>query len=93
MVKPLTFPPHRFPVTFSSLEQTERAHYVSLSEGERILDRAIHVTLGRQMNDSIHMLLLHQLEYSVKITDIHFDKSIIRLILNILKVIKIARVC
>ena len=64
-----------------------------LSEGERILDTSIYVALGSEMDDAIHLVVLHLLQYLVKITDIALNESIVRLVLNVLEVSQVACVC
>ena len=80
------------PVLLCCLEQAQSAHYVGMGKSEGILDAAVHMALCSQMDDTIHLLILHQLEHALKITDIHLDKPIVRLVLNILEVIQITRI-
>ena len=64
-----------------------------LSEGERILDTSIYVVLGSEMDDAIHLVVLHQFQHQVKITDITLNESIVRLVLDVLEVSQVACVC
>ena len=64
-----------------------------LSEGERILDTSIYVALGSKMDDAIHLVVLHLLQYLVEIADIALNESIVRLVLNVLEVSQVACVC
>ena len=64
-----------------------------LSEGERILDTSIYVALGSEMDDAIHLVVLHLLQYLVEIADIALNESIVRLVLNVLEVSQVACVC
>ena len=64
-----------------------------LSEGERILDTSIYMALGSEMNDAIHLVVLHQLQHQVEITDIALNESIVRLVLNVLEVSQVACIC
>ena len=45
-----------------------------------------------QVDDAIHVFALHQLVDALKIADVHLDKLVIRLVLNILQIGKIASV-
>ena len=77
------------PVNLCSLKQRQGTHHVGLSEGERILDTSIYMALGSEMNDAIHLVVLHQLQHQVEIADITLNESIVRLILNVLEVSQI----
>lgn len=46
--------------------------------------------LGSQMDDTIHMLFLHELQHPLEVTDIHADKAIIRPVLDIPQIRQIA---
>ena len=74
------------PIDLGSLEQGQGSHHVGLGEGERILDTSIYVTFGSEMDDAIHLVVLHQFQHQVEIADIAFYESIVRLVLNILEV-------
>ena len=63
-----------------------------LSESEWILDTSIYVALGSEMDDAIHLVVLHQLQHQVEITDITLYESIVRLVLDVLEVSQIASV-
>ena len=86
----LIFLRQRLPVELSGLEQRERTHHVGLSEGERVFDRAVHMTLGGEVYDTIHLLLLHQFVECVEVADVHLHKLIVRLVLDVLEVGEVA---
>ena len=46
-----------------------------------------------KMDDSIDLFILHQLIESLKITDIHLYKLVVRLILNIFEISQITCIC
>ena len=48
------------------------------------------MTLGSEMYDTVNLLVLHQLIESVEVADVHLDKLIIWLVLDVLEVGKIA---
>ena len=64
-----------------------------LSESEWILDTSIYVALGSEMDDAIHLVVLHLLQYLVEIADIALNESIVRLVLNVLEVSQVACIC
>ena len=72
------------------LEQRQGTQHVGLGESEWILDTSIYVALGSEMDDAIHLVVLHQLQHQVEITDITLYESIVRLILNVLEVSQVA---
>ena len=78
------------PVNLCSLEQRQSTHHVGLSESEWILDTSIYMTLGSEMDDAIHLVVLHQLQHQVEITDIPLNESIVRLVLDVLEVSQVA---
>ena len=81
------------PVNLCRLEQRQGSHHIGLSEGERILDASIYVALGSEMDDAIHLVVLHQLQHQVEITDIALNESIVRLVLDVLEVSQVACIC
>ena len=81
-----------FPVNLCRLEQRQGSHHVGLSESEWILDTSIYMALGSEMDDAIHLIVLHQLQHQVEITDITLNESIVRLVLDVLEVSQITSV-
>lgn len=79
-----------FPIKLCSLQQTQCAHHVGTCKGERIFDRAVYMALGSQMYDAVNMVFLHELLYSVEVTDVGLHERVVRLILNVLEVSQIA---
>ena len=63
-----------------------------LSESKWILDTSIYVALGSEMDDAIHLVVLHQFQHQVEITDITLYESIVRLVLDVLEVSQITSV-
>ena len=82
-------PSHRHPIRFGSLQKRQRTHHIGLSKGKGILDGTIHMTLCGQVDNPVHLLLLHEFQHPLKIADIHLDKAVIRLVLDIFQVGKI----
>ena len=44
------------------------------------------MALGSEMDDTVNLLVLHQLIESIEVADVHLDKLIIRLVLDVLEV-------
>ena len=51
------------------------------------------MAFSSQMDDTIYLLILHQLIESVKIADIHLHKPVVGLVLYIFEVGQVAGVC
>ena len=75
-----------FPVHFGRLQQGERTHHVRACKGERVLDAAVHVTLCRQVDDAVHVILLHHFLHLFVVADVRFHEHIVFLVLDILQV-------
>ena len=82
----------RLPVELGGLQEREGAHDVGAGEGEGVLDAAVHVALGGQVDDAIDVLLLHQLVEGVEVADVHADKLVVRALLDVLQVGQVAGV-
>ena len=50
------------------------------------------MTLGRQVDDAIHLLLLHEGEESVKVADVHLHELIVGHVLDVPQVLQVAGV-
>ena len=61
-----------------------------MGEGERVLDRAVYVALGCKVDYSVHVVVLHQLLYSLIIADVGLDEHVVLLVLHVLQVGKVA---
>ena len=51
------------------------------------------MALGSEMDDSVNLLVLHQLIEGVEVADVHLDKLIIGFVLDVLEVGKITSLC
>ena len=89
VVEPLFFP-ISVPRCLSGLKHRQRAHHIGLRKGERVFDGAVHMRLGRKVDDAVHMLLLHEFQYAFEIADIHFHEPVVRLVFDIAKVGEVA---
>ena len=77
------------PICLSCLEQGQRTHHVGMCEGEWVLDASVHMTLGCKMDNAIYMLILHQLQEGIKVADIHLDKLVVWLVLDVREVCQV----
>ena len=84
--------PLSIPVLPRRFEQRQRAHDVRTREGERILDRAVHMAFGREVDDPVDAVLLKQLTHRFEVADVAPDKSIVGPLLDIPQVGQIARI-
>jgi hypothetical protein len=50
------------------------------------------MTLGCEMDDAVHVLILNELEHVLEVADVHADKLVVRLVFNVLQVGKVASV-
>ena len=48
------------------------------------------MAIGSEVDDTVNLLVLHQVIESVEVADVHLDKLIIRFVLNVLEVGKVA---
>ncbi len=81
------------PIELGSLEEREGAHDVGLSEGEGVLDAAVHVALSGKVDNAVDMLALHEGVDGVKIANVGTDEGVVGLILDVLQVGEVAGVC
>ena len=85
-----------FPLTvpsgFRSLKKRKSTHHVSTRESEGILDAAVHVALGGQVDDAVHLLFLHQRQHRIEIAYVRLHEAVVRPVLNVLEVGQIARI-
>ena len=81
-----------FPIKFSSLQQAQSSHHIGLGEGERVLNRAVHMALGGEVDDAVDMFVLHQLIDTLEVADVHLDEAVVRLVLDVLQVSEVAGV-
>ncbi len=51
------------------------------------------MALGSQMDDTIDLLVLHQLVESIEVANIHLHELVVGLVLHIFKVSQVASVC
>ena len=78
-----------FPVELRSLQEAQGAHHIRLREGERILDRAVHVAFCSKVDNTIDFFILHKLVECIEIANIHLHELVVRLTFDILKIRKV----
>ena len=49
----------RLPIELRRLQEAQRAHHVRPCEGEGILDAPVHMALGCQVDDAVHLMRFH----------------------------------
>lgn len=81
-----------FPVHLSRLQQRQRTHHVGACKGKRILDAAVHMALCSQVNDTVHVIQLHQLLHLLVVADVRLYEHIVRQVLNVLQVRQVTRI-
>ena len=50
------------------------------------------MAFGRKVDDAVHVLLLHQTEHALEITDIHLHEPVVRSALDVPEIGEVARV-
>ena len=95
MVETFAFPFLRqlFPSQFCSLQHAQSAHHVGLREGERVLDGAVNMALCCEVNHTVDVIFLEDSHNCLKVTDVGFDKGIVRFVFNVFQVGEVACVC
>ena len=82
----------RLPVEFCSLQQTQSTHHVSLGKGKRVLDTSVHMTLCCQVDNAVHLLVLHQLIEGVEVADVHLHEFVVGFVFDVLQVCEVSRI-
>ena len=81
-----------FPIEFGCLEEGECPHHVSTSKSEWVFDGAVNMRFSCKVDDAINMLILHQLVEGIKVADVHLDKLVVGLVLDVLQVCEVTRI-
>ncbi len=81
-----------FPVELRGLEKRKRAHHVRLREGKRVLDGAVHVALGSEVDNAVDLFVLHELVECVEVANVHLHELVVGLVLYVLEVREVARI-
>ena len=78
------------PIHLGGLQEAQRTHHIGLREGERVFDGAVHVALGGEVDDAIDLLVLHELVNRLEVADVGLYELIVRLVLDVFQIGKIA---
>ena len=89
---PLVFLRKRLPVQLRRLKERERAHDVGPGKGERVLDGAVHMALGGQMDDSVYAVFPEDAADRLEVADVGTHELVVRGLLDVLEVRQVARV-
>ncbi len=74
------------PIVLGSLQKTQRTDDIGMCKGERVFDGAVDMTLGSKVDDAVYLLVFNELTEIGEVADIHLDKLVVGLVLNILQV-------
>ena len=88
----LVFLGPRFPIFLGGLQQSERAHHVGAREREGILDAAVHMALGRKMDDAVYPVVADDAAHQLQVGDVALDERIVRPVFDVLEVCQVAGV-
>ena len=75
-----------------AVEHVNRAHHIGVGEDARVGDGAVHVRLGREIDDVVRVVLLEQRGDALGIANVDLLERIARVILDISKVLQVASV-
>ena len=73
----------RLPVFPGGLQQRQRPQHVGAREGERVLYRAVHVALGREVDDAVYPVSSDDLAHHVEVGDVATDERVVRPVLDV----------
>lgn len=80
------------PFDSGGLQERKRPHHVGLCKGERILDAAVHVAFRGQVDDAVHVILLHHATHAIEVADVHSDEAVVGAVLYVLEIGQVAGV-
>ena len=84
--------PRPVPILACRLQQRQRTQHVRARKGEGILDRVVDMALRRKMYNTVDLIFAHDLAHAVEIAYVGTLEYIVRTVLNVLQVGKIAGV-
>ena len=67
----------------------QRSQNVGLHKNIRILDAAVYMAFRCEMNHTVDIVLLKDLDHLLSVTDICFDKGVVLFLLDILQILQI----
>ena len=77
------------PMFSAGIEQNSCTQYICFYKSKRVKNTPINMTFSRQVNHCIKMKLIEQLIHSCFISDVHFLKCIVRLMLYIFQILEV----
>ena len=80
------------PVVLGGLEHGQGAQHIGPREGEGVLDRAVHVALGSKVDHAVDVVFLKDSAHRLEVADVGTHEHVVRGLLYILQVGKVARV-
>ena len=78
------------PIYLGCLEERKGAHHVDTRKGEGVLDAAVHMAFGCQVDDAFDVVGFHYLNHFLIVADIGLYKGVVRGFLHVLEVGKVA---
>ena len=78
--------PVAVPILLGGLKEGQSAQDVGTGKGKGILDAAVHVAFGGQMNDPVDVVLPHEFEHAVEVANVGLDESVVRFVFHILQI-------
>ena len=80
------------PSVLGGLEHGQGAQDIGPREGQGVLDRAVHVALGGQMNHAVDVIFLKDSAHRLEIADVGPHEHVVRGLLDILQISQVAGV-
>ena len=78
------------PSLLGTLQQVDGAHHVALDENFGVLDGAVNMALGGEVDDIVEIVLCEQALDQLLVADVALHKDVAGVALNVLQVLKIA---
>ena len=72
------------------LEHGQGAEHIGPREGEGVLDRAVHVALGRKVDHAIDAVFLKDSAHCLEVADVGTHEHVVRSLLDVLQVGQVA---
>ena len=79
-----------FPIQLGGLKQAQSSHHIGTGKSERVFNAPVNVGLGCKVDNPVDLLVLHQFIDTFEVADVHLDKLVVRLVLYVLEIGKIA---
>ena len=83
----------KFPCRFCCIQHNQCTKYICFYKYFRVTDTSVHMTLCCKMNNAVDIIFIKDFHDCFTVTDISFYKCIVFTILDVLKILKISRIC